>query len=137
MSKTILFTISAFITLGFIIVLLNVQSLPASELLTTLDCTLTKSCTPPNPPAPSPSPPTTPTTPGLPPLPICQNCPKPDCSMVPNGTTFPYANHCKLFYICSDGCATISACSNGYWYDRKALQCKLCKDVTNCEANVD
>ncbi|TMW54458.1 hypothetical protein DOY81_000450, partial [Sarcophaga bullata] len=107
-------------------------------LMNILNCASSIPCpiTPPTPPITLP---TTPSTLPLPtsPKPICPNCPNPDCSMVANGTTFPYVNHCRLFYMCVGGNAEICTCPNGQWYDRSTMKCALCELVKNCIANVD
>ncbi|KAM7352933.1 uncharacterized protein ACRADG_005267 [Cochliomyia hominivorax] len=127
---------------------INILGLSATSISYKANCVFPLTChptTPPTPPTKAPPPSTRPTPPLVPPSPpvatptppTCNNCPKPDCSMVPDGTRFPYANHCKLFYWCSGGSAVISACPNGQWFERETSQCMLCELVLNCEANKD
>uniref|UniRef100_A0A1I8MNR4 Chitin-binding type-2 domain-containing protein n=1 Tax=Musca domestica TaxID=7370 RepID=A0A1I8MNR4_MUSDO len=67
----------------------------------------------------------------------CHDCTNPNCSSSPAGATFPYPNHCQLFFKCECGVATICYCPNGTWYDRQRKVCDLCPNVTNCPANAN
>ncbi|KNC31100.1 hypothetical protein FF38_06655 [Lucilia cuprina] len=140
--------IKFWLTVYLFTVAANAESSFGEKYLKLLECqpssTITPPCLSPSPcpvptPCPAPAPTSTPgpSTPSGPVPPSCNNCPKPDCSMVPPGTTFPYANHCKLFYQCVAGNALVSVCPNGYWYDRALTKCMLCDLVKNCDAQKD